>query len=464
MENKKYTLIEFISGIFSILFLIMSFLSFGFYNFDEKKILKYKKNWNLSPISNIISVNLNSNCPENYEKFISNSFPGNFEGCNCFNVKSNIYKKKIYNETCTKNQIENDCKDILETNEINLSIWKEKKLCVKRMNENYNYFNLSKFITNKNYCENDFKFCGIIDTKNNFLCLPKEIECPISNILINNENSINNYKTIKLSNEFYLHFTNKETEKIYLEFLVNNQKFCFNSENGEFGENEYLLNKLKGEKNCEKIGNKIYDNRYENLDEISLINFYNQNKITNKLKVLDGYLLPEDGEKIFLYSIPYFYINNNCLNNIDLNNLLNPNLNKNNKILNVLAIFSFAYNFYLIGIFSIYCFINDSNDKKFLFIFIDGLKIIFLLIIIILSFIFLKNNNNILKIKNYFLNENCGEDETNFAIKNSYKNLNDVKNFINTIIFFAIVDILIRIFYYVYILCFKDKENKEKIQ
>jgi len=464
MENKKYTLIEFISGIFSILFLILSFLSFGSYNFDEEKIKKYKENWNLSPITNIIEVDLNSNCPKNYSDFFSNDFPGNFKGCDCFNVKSSTYKKKIFNETCTKNQIKNDCKNIDENNNINLNVWKGKKLCVERMEKKYNFFMLNQYKTSNNSCEDGFRFCGVFDTNENVLCLPENLECPISNVFVDNEKNVNNYETISLSNDYYLHFSKSANEKIYLEFLANNKKFCFDGENGNFGENEYILNKKKGEKECEKINKNIYDNRYENLDEISSNIFYDENNITNKISVLSGYEFPSDGESVKLFNVPYFSVNKKCLNNIDFNNLINPNIKKSYKILNVLCIFCFSYNFYLIGIFGIFCFINDSNDKKNLFFFIDGLKIFFLLVLIINCMFFLNKNNKILKNKNYFVDEKCAESATNFAFELSYKNLNNVHNYVKIIIFFGVLDILIRVFYYVYYLCFNQKENKEKIQ
>ena len=462
MENKKYTLIEFISGIFSILFLIFSFLSFGSYTFDGEKVKKYKENWNLSPITNIIEVDLNSNCPKNSWDFFSNEFPGNFKGCDCFNVKSNTYKKKIFNETCTKNQIKKECKNINENDNINLNVWKGKKLCLERMEKKYNFFMLNQFKSKKNSCENGFKFCGVFDTKENILCLPENLSCPISNVFIDNEKKVNNYETIELSNDYYLHFSKRANEKIYLEFLANDKKFCFDGENN-FGENDYILSKKKGEKECEKINKNVYDNRYEKIDEISSNVFYDENNITNKIIVLSGFEFPSDGESVKLFDVPYFSVENKCLNKIDFNNLINPNIKNSYKILNVLCIFCFSYNFYLIGIFAIFCFVDDSSDKKFFFCFIDALKIIFLLVLIVICGVFLNRNGKILKNKNYFVNENCAEAATNFAFDLAYKKLNDVNDYVKAIIFFAVLDVLIRIFYYVYFLCF-EKENKEKIQ
>jgi hypothetical protein len=77
--------------------------------------------------------------------------------------------------------------------------------------------------------------------------------------------------------------------------------------------------------------------------------------------------------------------------------------------------------------------------------------------------IFLNKNNKILKNQKFFVNENCAENETKFAFENAYKNLNNVNNYVKIIIFFGFFDIFIRIFYYVYYLCFYNK-NKEKKQ
>ena len=452
MENKKYILIEFLSAIFSILFLISSFLSFGSYNFDAQKIKKYKENWNLSPISNIISVS--SKCPKNSSEFFSNFFPGNFKGCDCFNVKSNTYKKKIFNESCNSNQIENECKNIKENDNKKLNVWKGKKLCVERMEKKYNFFMLNQY-KSKNKCKNGFKFCGFFDTKKNFLCLPQNLNCPISNVFIDNQNVINNYQTIDLNNDFYLHFSKNEGEKIYLEFLANEKNFCFDG-NGNFGQNDFILNKNLGENECEKIDENVFDFRYEKIDEISKNEFFDENEISNEFLI-------NSNDSIKLFNVNYFSVENECLKKIDFDEFLNPNLKKNNKILNVLCIFCFSYNFYLIGIFAIFLFVDDSNDKKILFYFIDFLKIIFLLILIIISMIFLNKNNKILKNEKIFVNENCAENATKFAFENAYKNLNNVNNYVKIIIFFGFFDIFIRIFYYVYYLCFYNK-NKEKKQ
>ena len=205
------------------------------------------------------------------------------------------------------------------------------------MEKKYNFFMLNQY-KSKNQCKNGFKFCGFFDTKKNFLCLPQNLNCPISNVFIDNEKVINNYQTIDLNDDFYLHFSKNEGEKIYLEFLANEKNFCFDG-NGNFGQNDFILNKNLGKNECEKIDENVFDFRYEKIDEISKNEFFDENEISNEFLI-------NSNDSIKLFNVNYFSVENECLKKIDFDEFLNPNLKKNNKILNVLCIFCFSYNFY----------------------------------------------------------------------------------------------------------------------
>ena len=65
-----------------------------------------------------------------------------------------------------------------------------------------------------NICEVGYKPCGILDTMNNILCLPKKYNCPLNDIIISrNKNSSlidNGYDEITLNNSFLIYLNTKE--------------------------------------------------------------------------------------------------------------------------------------------------------------------------------------------------------------------------------------------------------------
>ena len=74
----------------------------------------------------------------------------------------------------------------------------------------YNYEYLLKHSGKE--CEENYKKCGILDTYGNIMCIPNEDECPINEIIIDEESKYNDY----LSQGY---------QKAYLEKMI--LKFCF---------------------------------------------------------------------------------------------------------------------------------------------------------------------------------------------------------------------------------------------
>ena len=157
---KYFLLITMVSFyITCIVFNILSLLKMPF----EKKYLDFlKDNWNKSPIS---SISINDN-------FL-------------YKLNRNINK--------------NDTNDIL-----NMFI-------LKRMNNTFNY----EYLLKEDIGDKNFHPCGT-DVKSNPLFLPKDVECPINDIKITfNESIIQqifNYKTIKIYDNLYLHYSNENIE------------------------------------------------------------------------------------------------------------------------------------------------------------------------------------------------------------------------------------------------------------
>jgi len=242
MEKIFSFLIDILFIILSIIFLILASLSYNNYKYDTFIINEYKQNWELGPIVDIVSVFKNNPCPINYQSFITNKFPGFKEGCDCRNSDRDEEKKIIYEKACSPKNLISKCQSIHKQDDINLEIWKGKKLCVKRLEKNFwefeeyeaaisddfetiflendSSFKLEKSSIRKNNNKNllkskntilikktnannkiksktinrqngltcrdpqNFKPCGYLDETLNVICVKKTEKCPINSLLI----------------------------------------------------------------------------------------------------------------------------------------------------------------------------------------------------------------------------------------------------------------------------------------
>ena len=82
--------------------------------------------------------------------------------------------------------------------------WKENFFTIERLNE-FDYMNI--------YNNKNGKICGK-DSYGNYLYFPKNIDCPINDILVTNSsiNNFTNYTKLSLGNNQFLYYTNKNIE------------------------------------------------------------------------------------------------------------------------------------------------------------------------------------------------------------------------------------------------------------
>jgi len=99
-------------------------------------------------------------------------------------------------------------------------------------------------------CEENFKQCGIMDTLGNIMCIPKEDECPVNDIVIdtknNNDSLLNSEYNISYpeyleENNLALYYSNKATDQKILTYLAINEgtKYYINKDNFVFDEDAY---------------------------------------------------------------------------------------------------------------------------------------------------------------------------------------------------------------------------------
>ncbi len=111
------------------------------------------------------------------------------------------------------------------------------RLCSISQNK-FNYYILLKNSTKTiNEClkQKNMKVCGILDDLNQIVCLYEDYSCPINDIIFNENKtySINinktkiNYENIKINDNLYIHYTNKNyNKKIISNFNISFNKPC----------------------------------------------------------------------------------------------------------------------------------------------------------------------------------------------------------------------------------------------
>ena len=72
---------------------------------------------------------------------------------------------------------------------------------------------------NKNICPNNLKKCGILDTKNNILCLPQDYKCPYNDLSIQSTSG-DNTVLVNSNNNYYLKYSNSDDKKIFSSIFI----------------------------------------------------------------------------------------------------------------------------------------------------------------------------------------------------------------------------------------------------
>jgi len=152
----------------------------------------------------ILDLRIQNECEENFQpiKFILKLNPH-------YNYKSTVSISHLFNN--------NFCIPIYKNlkNKYNQAELKYDNLLIHSVNiDNIKNYNKSDKSSLNNICEEGYKPCGILDTMNNILCLPKKYNCPINDMVIskNNNSSLidDGYVEINLNNSFSIYLNINE--------------------------------------------------------------------------------------------------------------------------------------------------------------------------------------------------------------------------------------------------------------
>ena len=253
--------------------------------------LLFSKLWDLNEVISEYEQTLIMDYSNKKTKYINEQvnlgeWRGTKKGCDCSNSKEFNYQ--VYIDLCKQYQINGGCKKVYSNQGISLFNIYNTYFYQETLKRNY--LDLLKQISsfNKSECEGGYKKCGILDTLKNPLCIEKENNCPINDIVINNQSSLKSYKTLKFKDKhLYFHYRNNKMENMVItNIFFSSQNNSEGNDSKEIIDNHILY---KYEEPEEEFSSKlIFEFPKEDIYEENLIN-----------------------EKIL--NLPFFYISNDEL-------------------------------------------------------------------------------------------------------------------------------------------------------
>jgi hypothetical protein len=358
----------------------------------------------------------NHYCDEGYESLVQNSdWPGSYPGCAC-QTTAGQYQFYI-KEFCPSPK----CIDVGESKNATFNRWRGKVICIKRDDDVYRELPIVSFdeYSGLNACKNStHRVCGSIDGKGNLLCMPKQRECPVTNIAIkrkerpveivknitdgnnitkNSTNVTDSDKTIKnstnesttdetpnlrnlqgndlnLTNDYYIELT-REPEvpdatsyKIPQFFRIDTTQPCLDPNRSPSSEYFFSLMKKRYDMMCDKYqnGTEITDDLYTPIDTYLLDEFFKDNLYHSTLHgLIDPFKIDISKENIRIYTKSYPGWDVGCRQEqAQFDNFLTYSVVLNNLTVSVIF-HSFVSILCLLMIAILACFINNYYDIGF---------------------------------------------------------------------------------------------------
>ncbi len=175
----------FIEKLISVLIMIfifyMSIQSItDFAKIDYDRLLLVLKEFDMGYIEDIQVKEIPATCDINYSPIdFEFNYPGNYKGCQCVNP-TNKSKIETFSSSCPEHK--DNCIFFKERVPQKIIYWKKKLICIKRSSLQFRHIQIQNISTGK--CDENLKNCGKIDTLGNYICLPKNLTCPVSNLKI----------------------------------------------------------------------------------------------------------------------------------------------------------------------------------------------------------------------------------------------------------------------------------------
>ena len=443
-------------------------------NFISKELIKqFNLYYNSSPIMNINSNDCNDK---------SNNILGYFGGI----PQGRTYSKqpRDYCPSNPLNYIVGKCKvnpwfnyDICYTTgngDNDITIYYDRKKCITINEIKFKYYDYFKGIRLCSITQNKFnyyillknstktidecikqknmKVCGILDDLNQIACLHEDYSCPINDIIfneneiysINLNNTIIEYENIKINNNLYIHYTNKNfNKKIISNFNFSFDKPCSHFYSEPRRSNFFIAFDFVY---CNENINSLYEKIYSE----NASSFMKDNDLYSSFEQFN--LSKFNNYNINLYSSFYFGFDKECILQYNLNE--SSFINYFSKILIFKRIYGIFTIFYFI--LCIIIIINSSilNEFSFLFLFLHGIPFLLCVIFLIIS---------IIVIKNVYSPFDCRNENIPFLVNyRKLKKNSKITFIINIIILFIYFSFIIFEIYLAIVTYKRDKIYKKK--
>jgi hypothetical protein len=350
----KLSIVSFYDTFYLIVLIIaLSTIVIAYTKLDKLKFRHFTNlgnNWKSGPVLNI------NNCNRIDDLILKEMWPGTVKGCYDKNLQ--IFRP-------------GDCEPKNNENVINeipyfyISVWREKALCGERIESSY----LDLIIVNSEMeCLHGYKSCGVVDSKNNLLCVQHDSLCPINYInFVDKYNPSIEDKIVELKGKFVEWSSfNISQGKIFVELKLSELIPCADSFFKNLQQKPFILELDYYKDKCyASINGKFFDDRYSFLDQYIKYDVYSDNKILNQLQQIPNFNTDIYNMPINLYYRNYIGISGSCHTKIkELNltkSLIEDLLQFESKILDSLSLVKasisllcFAFGIY----FMIYLFIT----------------------------------------------------------------------------------------------------------
>ena len=225
MENKFIYLTFCFFLLSLILYFVQGIINFKFYNIDNDENITEKTLYEqfsyevYSSISTVLPTNYilsKDTCPDGYEPFQFNLDLDSYFDCRgkySKDLNSRCHNKIIDNltscfidnswdinygniKTITSIDDRNKYCEYFSRFTQKISLIKNQSICIDPNGKTYNeLLSVSVYMNDlynyKNRCPTGYKICGILDTRNNLLCLREEENCPLTSIYIDENKTLN---------------------------------------------------------------------------------------------------------------------------------------------------------------------------------------------------------------------------------------------------------------------------------
>ena len=427
--NRTAAVIFFVGTITLFIILIVTFVKIN--NSEYQYMTTVGNNWNKGPITNIDPTG--QICTGNFQRLITNSWPGTMDGCYC-NPNIDLFYGPLRQGSCrNKRDSYLFCSTVGARPAMAFERWRGASICANRVATSYLDLTVA---SSANSCPFNMRSCGVADSMNNVLCVPSSTACPINNLVIAPTQPTDmTYTTLSTNSGANLYFSNQNTKgQILTELLVSELKPCADPGEASYSSKPFILDPYYNNKfTCsDGVGSFKYDDRYKLVDSYNYQALLRDNNVYQVLMTIPTYNTLLDNHSTGLYSRNYIGLHPSCLNDIrsqgTAKNIL-LDLTQTQSTIN--SAYGVSMGAMIVGIilfmfvgFYVFVFCTMDDKAASLMLIFPFILLIVLLILCSFTASFVKSYGS---YHSFFLDQSCVDPLTYAAAQNFFPSMNAAK-------------------------------------